>query len=332
MKPNTHMRLPIFAILCAILLSCSAPEFRYAKGATWGTTYSIIYKSPRSLDDSIIAVMRRVDLSLSPFEKNSQVSMLNANLPVVADPMLRDVLALSKEVCSISGGAFDPTVAPLVNLWGFGYRPADAPRPSPQDIDSALRHVGIMDCGINPDGSVYKKSPSTEFNFSAIAKGYGVDAIAAMLRRNGCSDFMVEVGGEIALAGKSPRGEDWRIQIDAPVPDSLSLRHERLTVLQLTDKCVATSGNYRNFKTIGDTVVGHTISPVTGRPIASDILSATVIAPSAALADALATASMAMPLPDARQMLASLPSIQAILVTPDSIIPLNNPPQSPQSR
>jgi len=309
------MRLIIIAIVGALLCGCSGAEYRHASGATWGTTYSITYKSPHDLSDSIVKVMRQVDLSLSPFEKESLVSKANRNQPVKADSMLADVMRLSQRVCAISGGAFDPTVAPLINLWGFGYRDGADFSPSQEEIDSALKHVGILECGISADGYVYKKTPKTEFNFSAIAKGYGVDAIAGMLRRNGCTDYMVEVGGEIALSGRNPKSENWRIQVDAPVIDSTRFAHRRLTVLEITDRCMATSGNYRNFRMIGDSIVGHTIHPSTGRPMRTATLSVTVVAPSTALADALATAAMAMPADKAKEMLEALPDVEALIVS-----------------
>lgn len=325
------MRLAIIALITVLLCSCAEPQFRKARGATWGTTYNITYKSSRDLSDSIVKVMRQVDLSLSPFEKESLVSRANRNLPVKADSMLSDVMRISQRVCALSGGAFDPTVAPLVNLWGFGYRDGAELRPSQAQIDSALEHVGILECGIADDGSLYKKSPSTEFNFSAIAKGYGVDAIANMLRRNGCSDFMVEVGGEISLAGKNPHGENWRIQVDAPVVDSIRYLHERLTVLELTERGIATSGNYRNFKTIGDSIFGHTIHPSTGYPVQGSTLSVTVIAPSTAMADALATAIMAMPAEKAADMIQSMPDVEALIVSanPDAAFAVTTLPASP---
>lgn len=308
------MRLFIVALLGALLCGCGEAQFRRAAGATWGTTYSIVYRADRDLSDSIVAVMRQVDLSLSPFERQSLVSKLNNNEPMRADTMLADVMRLSQRVCGLSGGAFDPTVAPLINLWGFGYRtPGDTPTQA--EIDSALACVGIMECSVGDDGCIHKKSPETEFNFSAIAKGYGVDAIAAMLRRNGCADYMVEVGGEIALSGRNPKGAPWRIQIDAPVADSTGLVHERLTVIELTDRCIATSGNYRNFHASGDSLVGHTIHPSTGRPVSTSTLSVTVIAPSTAMADALATAVMAMPPDKAAAMLESVPRVEALIVS-----------------
>ncbi len=308
----------VFAIILLGVLSCGcdrAPSWRYASGNTWGTVYHIKYRSGSDLSDSITAVMRAVDMSLSPFEKESVVSAVNAGQHVKADAMFADVLSLSQDVCRESGGAFDPTVALLVNLWGFGYREGAADVPDSVRIDSALMSVGVRDCHIDAGMRVHKKDAATEFNFSAIAKGYGVDMIAAMLRRNGCTDYMVEVGGEIALKGDGPSGEKWNIQVDAPVEDGSAPGQNRLTTMRLTDRCIATSGNYRNHRSTSEGDVGHTISPVTGRPVKSPTLSATVLAPSTALADAYATAIMAMPLDSAQKMLRSLPDVDALIVT-----------------
>lgn len=309
-------QLFLFIVLCLLSWGCErTPSWQYASGNTWGTLYHIKYRASGDLSDSITAVMRAVDMSLSPFEKASVVSAVNAGQDVEADLMFCEVLDLSQRVCSVSGGAFDPTVAPLVNLWGFGYREGASDIPDSAQIDSALMSVGVRDCHIGTDMRVRKKNPGTEFNFSAIAKGYGVDMIAEMLRRNGCTDYMVEVGGEIALAGDGPSGDKWNIQIDAPVEDGGMPGVNRLTTMRLTDRCIATSGNYRNHRSTSEGDVGHTISPVTGRPVATSTLSATVLAPTTALADALATSIMAMPLDSARKMLRSLPEVDALIVT-----------------
>lgn len=312
-----------FILLAVVCCGCDrAPSWHYASGTTWGTVYHIKYRSDRDLSDSITAVMRAVDMSLSPFEKASTVSAVNAGQDVRADAMLCDVISLSQRVCSISSGAFDPTVAPLVNLWGFGYRDGAADIPDSAAISAALASVGVRECRVDSGMRVHKKSPSTEFNFSAIAKGYGVDMIAAMLRRNGCSDYMVEVGGEIALDGDGPSGRGWNIQIDAPIDDNNAPGTNRLTTINLTGRCIATSGNYRNHRSTSRGEVGHTISPVTGMPVASSTLSATVLAPNTAMADALATAMMVMPPDSAMKMVESMPLVDALIVIaqPDSTL------------
>lgn len=305
------------ALLCAGLCSCQRtgePQYRKAEGMAWGTTYHITYRNASDLADTIAAEIARIDSTLSPFCKGSLISRINAgDTAARADRGFAEVMAISQRVCRISGGAFDPTVAPLINLWGFGYAEGAADVPDSASIDSALLSVGILDCSIAPDGRVIKKSPATEFNFSAVAKGYGVDRVAEALRRCGCTDYMVEIGGEIALSGRNSRGKDWHIQVDAPEsgPNG-EIVHSRMALLALTDCCIATSGNYRNYRQTSAGAVGHTISPATGRPVATSTLSATVIAPQCALADALATAAMALPADEARAMLEA-EGVRAIL-------------------
>ena len=262
------MRRLAAALLAAVLLAaCSrAPRWHTEEGAAWGTLYHLTYNAPASLHDSVRAVMRAVELSVSRCEP-----------------------------------------------WGFGPS-GERVEPRQEQIDSALQLVGILDCRLEGLRFV-RKHPGTRFDFSAIAKGMGVDAVAAMLRRNGVTDYMVEIGGEVALGGRNPRGDDWRIQIDAPVDDPDGATHERMRVVAPgSGSCIATSGNYRNYRTLRDgTRAAHIISPATGRTVAPDVLSATVVAPSCMLADALATAAMAMPSDSALAMVRRLPGVRLIL-------------------
>lgn len=295
-------------------VSCNGPKvYNSCEGSVWATSYHITYRSSRVLDDSIIEVMRRVEMSLSPFADSSLVSRINRNETAETDSLFRRIFIASQQVNRLSGGCYDPTVAPLVNLWGFGYKKAVV-EPRQEQIDSALRLVGIGRCTLEGD-RLKKLDPSTEFDFSSITKGYACDLIGEMLRRNGCSDYLVEIGGEVAVSGKNPQGEKWRIMIDAPVENDTAVVHKRLSVIAVTDCGVATSGNYRNFKKTSAGKTWHTISPSTGRPARSTTLSATVIAPNAMMADALATACMAMPLADAMCMIENLPDTEALLVT-----------------
>ena len=310
----THILAAAFTALVA-LASCSrAPQWQHNEGAAWGTLYHLTYRAPHSLHDSVRATMRAVELSVSPFEPASRISAVNAGRTDTLDAMLARLVAESQRVCRISGGAFDPTVMPLVNLWGFG-PDGSAAEPSDAAIDSARAAVGILDCAVSADGVFARKSPATSLDFSAIAKGMGVDEVAAMLRRNGVADYMVEIGGEVAVGGRNPRGEAWRIQIDAPVDDPEGIRHERMRVAALdSGRCVATSGNYRNYRVRADgTHAGHIISPRTGHPVNTSTVSATVVAPSCMLADALATAAMAMHPDSALAMAAAEPATEILL-------------------
>ncbi len=284
-----------------VIIGCANQE-RYIQnqGMVWNTTYNIIYKSDKDLSDSINAVLKEIDQSASVFNKNSIVSELNVSDSLSVDTHLVNLYGIAKKVFNLSGGMFDPTLSPLIDAWGFG----KGHKVNPQDtcrIDEILQYVGLgkTEC---KNGYIIKEDKRIQFNFSSVAKGYGCDAVAEMLKRSGVKDYMVEIGGEIALGGESPRGSKWNISIDRPVASDSILNHESQCIISLTDCGMATSGNYRNFRSEGGRRIAHTISPVTGRPIQTDVLSATVIAPSSAEADALATACMAVGSEKARVM------------------------------
>ncbi len=308
-------------LACAVFLtlsSCGRPESDYRKsaGSIWNTTYHITYNSAKELDDSITEVLQEVGNSLSPFQEGSLISRINNGERIKPDSMFCKVFAASQQINHLSGGAFDPTVAPLVNLWGFGWEQANA-APTKEQIDSALSYVGIAQCGIE-EGYLRKKHPETSFNFSAIAKGFGGDMVAEMFLRNNCNDFMIEIGGDIVLSGKNAKKEPWHIMIDAPIENDSTPEHQCMAIIEISNCGIATSGNYRNFHSTGEgEKVWHTISPSTGYPVVSSTLSATVIAPSAMLADALATSCMAMEADSAIAMIEKIPEASALLVTAD---------------
>jgi thiamine biosynthesis lipoprotein len=306
----------IVAILTVLVCSCAnSHKWHSVEGAVWGTTYHITYNADRALDDSIIAVMRDVELQVSPFEPASVISHINNHTTDSVSEMFATVFKESQRINKISGGAFDPTLAPLINLWGFGYTHPDSLQCDSADVARVMQCVGIDHCAI-AHGKVVRKHPDTQFNFSAIAKGLGVDRVAEMLHRNGCEDYMVEIGGEMSLRGYNPDGKDWRVQIDDPVASAT--QHRKYALVSLTDCCIATSGNYRNFHVLADgTRVSHTISAVTGYPITTSTLSVTVVAPTCITADGLATACMAMPLADAVKMIEGEPNTSALFVVAD---------------
>ncbi len=313
MRRHLFTRLLIFAVVL-FAASCSTAEWRVSEGSVWNTTFKITYKSDRDLTDSIFAVMREVELSLSPFNAQSRISQINRNENLRVDSLILQVFEISQEVCRKSGGRFDPTVAPIVNLWGFGYEKRAKSLPAREEIDSALSLVGLLDCHIDSAFRMVKKSPLTTFNFSAVTKGFGCDRVGEMLRRSGVDNFMVEIGGELALAGSNPRGSRWHIQIDAPVYDP-GASHTALVTVAVTDCGVASSGNYRNFKadSLGNRR-GHTIDALTGMPFQGNVLAATVIAQDCATADALATACMASPSGEAAKIIEAFPDASALLV------------------
>ena len=322
MKPRQTIYTSMIIVALALTLAgCNRSEsYLTCEGGVWNTTYRITYMADRDLRDTILNAMKSVELSLSPFAEGSLISAVNrGDTSARADRHLRHVFEASLEINRLSHGAFDPTVAPLINLWGFGDRSGSGD-PSAESIDSLLSTVGIGECSLDNQGRIIRKSDLTEFNFSAITKGYGCDMVGEALRRNGVENYLVEIGGEIAASGKSPRGKAWRIMIDAPVENDSTIVHSSMAVIGITDCGVATSGNYRNYRQTAAGKVWHTISPVTGRPAPTDLLSATVIAPSCMMADALATSCMAMSAREALSMISSIPEVQALLVTADTTL------------
>ncbi|MBO4724330.1 MAG: FAD:protein FMN transferase, partial [Bacteroidaceae bacterium] len=210
-----------------------------------------------------------------------------------------------------TNGAFDITIAPAVNAWGFGFKHAENIKDA--TIDSLRSIIGYTKIH-EQDGLITKDDPRIMLDCSAIAKGFGSDMVAAMLRSKGISDYMVEIGGEIVLSGHNPKGKNWNIGISKPVDDSLSVNNELQTIISITDIAMATSGNYRNFYVKDGRKYAHTIDPHTCMPVSHTLLSATVFAADCATADALATSMMVMGLDSAQALCARYPEIKAYFI------------------
>ncbi len=267
-------------------------EYRQVEGMIWNTVYHVTYKGPEQLEDSILNVLEKVGASLNVFDDNSLVSRVNRQDSTSVDTDFIKVYTASVRINKLTGGAFDPTLSPLITAWGFGkgHRPtADTAR-----IDSIMKFVGIGKTRLGMD-AIIKEDSRIQFNFSAIAKGYGCDCVGEMLSRNGVADWLVEIGGEIAARGKSPSDCDWQVSVDKPETQKDTVMHNSQCVIAFTGMGMATSGNYRNFHTDSQgRNFGHTISATTGRPVATDVISATVLARTSMEADALATSFMSM--------------------------------------
>ncbi|MGN1214158.1 MAG: FAD:protein FMN transferase [Bacteroidaceae bacterium] len=319
-KNKTIVRLVALAVLVALGVwvvadNANAP-YRKTEGKIFGTLYHITYRSSVTLDTEVLECLEKVDASMSTFNGNSIVSRVNRNERVKPDAMFRHVFALAREVSEATDGCFDITVAPLVNLWGFGFKNSGSvTRPM---IDSIMPFVGYR--GVSIEGNcVVKQHPETMLDFSAIAKGYGCDVVAEMFERHGVEDYMIEIGGEIRARGLNSKQQQWTLGIEKPIDDSLSQHHELLAVLQKDRMAVATSGNYRNFYYKDGHKYAHTISPFTGCPVEHSLLSATVSAPTCAMADAYATAFMVMGTQKAIAFLSKRTDIEAFLVYADSL-------------
>ncbi|MDR1380279.1 MAG: FAD:protein FMN transferase [Tannerella sp.] len=302
----------------AACLSC-AQQGRYYEesGSVFHTLYHIKYNAPGILTDRIDAELQAFNLSVNPFNPNSVISKVNRNEDVEVDDRFIAVFNKAMEVSEHSGGVFDVTVAPLINLWGFGFEENDSI--SQQKIDSIKSFVGYKK--IRLDGrKVIKDDPRMTLNFSAIAKGYASDVIAELLEREGVENYMVEIGGEVAVKGRNPNGNCWQIGINKPEDDRTGLHNEIERIVTLCSKSgLATSGNYRNYYLKDGKKYAHTIDPRTGYPSEQDLLSATIIAPDCMTADAYATTFMAMGVEAATRMAAGIPEIEYCLICPDSL-------------
>ncbi len=289
--------------------------FQHNEGFIFGTVYHVTYQSDEDLQQDIEAEMRKVDDALSTFNKASVISRVNRNEPVALGDMFTYVFRMAENVSKETDGAFDITVAPLVNEWGFGFK--KGVEPTPQVIDSLRQLVGYEKVRL-AGGRVIKRDPRIMLDCSAIAKGYGADVVARYLRGKGIHNFMVEIGGEVVTSGINDQRVPWKIGVTKPSDDSTQTNHELQTVLNVTDKAMATSGNYRNFYYKGGKKYAHTIDPKTGYPVQHNILSATVIADQCAEADAYATSFMVMGLDGAKQILRKHPELMVYFIYADS--------------
>ncbi|MDE5878306.1 MAG: FAD:protein FMN transferase [Muribaculaceae bacterium] len=311
--------ITFITLLLITVTACRRPDpARLMQGMIWNTTFRITYLSQHNLNDSIMTALNEVGHSLSVFDTTSLVSRVNrAKRAMVVDSAFRTVWREAMATHRASHGRFDPTLSPLITAWGFG--PGHQPTTDTLRIDSLLNIVGLTKSHLCGD-TLYKDIAELQFNFSALAKGFGCDMAAAVLKRNGVKDFLIEIGGEITAEGNSPRGTSWRVSVDKPVASD-EVTHASQLVVNLPTPCgLATSGNYRNFHTTDSgSRFGHTIDPVSGRPCLTDVLSATVIAPTCMQADALATACMTM---DSKSAMAMADSLRrpVMLVLADSSV------------
>ena len=285
-------------------------------GLIFGTVYNITYQHATNLKKEIETELRRFDGSLSPFNDTALITRINRDEDVLADTLFRTVFQRSMEISHETGGAFDITVAPLVNAWGFGFKQGTFPDSA--HIDSLRKLVGYEKVSLTPEGKIVKESPHIMLDCSAVAKGYAVDVIAGLLHRKGIGNFMVDIGGEVVVSGRNPQDTLWRIGINKPVDDSLAVNQELQTVLNVSGVGIATSGNYRNYYYHEGKKYAHTIDPLTGYPALHNLLSATVIARDCMSADAYATACMVMGLEKATRFVESRPDIDAYFIYADS--------------
>ena len=313
--------IALVAIVLLIVPDEPKATYHTDKGEVFGTYYAIQYESVSDLRDSIQATFAAFDGSMSMFNPQSTLSRINAGTDSVTDTYFLQMYRTAEEVNSLSGGAFDITVAPLVNLWGFGLKNRE--HVQPEQVESLLPHVGMQKLSLVPlagsDRFVLRKADeAVQVDAGAIAKGQSCDIIAALLERNGAANYLVDIGGEIVAKGHNAEEQPWRIGITRPIDDATGTVSEVQTVLQTTGIALATSGNYRNFYVKDGRKYAHTIDPHTCMPVSHSLLSATVFAADCATADALATSMMVMGLDSAQALCDRHPEIRAYFIYTDS--------------
>ena len=339
------MRLLGLSFICFMVIACSEnhPEKTIEKskelaqekairivGEAQGTTYSIKYFGDSVVSrNHIDSIFSQIDLSLSTWEPSSLISALNSSDTVYTvfddyNHFFSDNFKIAREVYRETDGALDPTVAPLVNAWGFGFKNKE--EITPELIDSLLTLVGfdyedvrlsVFDDRIstNPERVLVKRDTRIALDFNAFAQGYSADVIGEYLRTKNINSYMIEVGGEILAGDQKPDGSTWKLGIDKPTEQGES--RALIATIQLKNKSVVTSGNYRKFYVENGVKYAHTINPKTGYPVKHNLLSATVVHANCGKADAYATAFMVMGLKETMKFLQSHPDIDAYLIYDD---------------
>lgn len=310
----------IYSFLVSACVSTTQTSTKYVTddGRVFGTFYKIKYASNgKDVKTEYLAALAAVDTALSTFNKQSTITRVNLSSDSVLlsdkDSLFIRVYNKACEISTITNGAFDITVAPLVNAYGFGFDPN---RSTPDSVIAELKnYVGWKKVSLSPSGYIKKENPNIKLDASAIAKGFGSDAVARVLRKNGINDFMVEVGGEVVCSGVNDKGKVWSIGINKPIEDS-TMQHtnEIQRVVQLDGKALATSGNYLQYYYKNGTKYAHTIDPCSGKPVNHTLLSSSIIADDCMTADALATACMVIGVDSALSLIESLPNVEGYFI------------------
>ena len=311
------MRKILLGLIVVSFFSCgenlkSIKEVK-VEGFAQGTTYHITYLVKGGIDyqRQIDSLLIEIDNSLSTYQPKSIISKLNQHQKnVTIDEMFTDVFNTSKKVFNETDGAFDPTIAPVVNAWGFGFKNTE--KTDSLTIDSLMQFVGFENLELTEN---FELSEGVMLDFNAVAQGYSVDVLANFLKEKKIENFLVEVGGELIANGTNIQDSLWRVGIDSPKENMQERELE--AIIHLKNKALATSGNYRKFYEKDGMKYAHTINPENGYPVQHSLLSVTIIANNCGLADAYATSFMVMGLEKSKEFLTIHPEIDALLIYAD---------------
>ncbi len=332
--PITLMRSPaIWKTSIAIIALCwgcstAVPEYRQVSGEIMGTYYRVTYLHDAPVSSAqILSVLEDVNAGVNLYQVDSEISRFNQwpsdSLYRVESDAFRQNVDTALQLYHLTGQHFNPAIAPLVYYWGFGHDRKKITEVDQHTVDSLLRLSEFTEIMVQRDASgrivsLTKGSADQALDLNAIAKGYAVDQVSEYLKRLGIGHYLVDIGGELRAQGTNPKGRPWTLSINKPDIDA-SLT-DSYALLQLQDHSVATSGNYRNQYSYGDSLIVHTINPITGYSEINDLLSATIVAPDCMRADALATACMVMGMAQAMQLIDNIAWAEAYFIfTPDGI-------------
>lgn len=286
------------------------------QGHIFGTYYNIRYEAGTDLHEAIMERLNAFDASMSTFNPQSTISKINQSVDTVLDSWFLRMYATAMEVSELTEGAFDITVAPLVNAWGFGFKNKE--NITPEMIDSLRKLVDYHQLSLREESDgkhlIFPSMGKGAIDASAIAKGYACDVVADLLREQGAENLLVDIGGEVVLQGVNQEGNPWRVGITKPLDDTSGQQQEIQEIIESTGLSMATSGNYRQFYYEGGMRRSHTIDPRTGYPATSDLLSATVVSTSCMRADALATSCMVLGSEASLRLIEQLDSTECYLI------------------
>jgi len=293
-----YFLIPLALVFCFV--GCNYQRECILSGRTMGTSYHIKYNAGLFFDHqdlkyNIAKTLKEINHSMSTFDSESEISKFNQMKDItkplsISDPFFQ-VMKKAHHLYQITHGAWDGTVKPIVNLWGFGHTKHQLQKPDESQIEQYLKQVGFQNIMIK-DHQLQKKIPDLNLNLASIAKGFGVDQVAIVLNNHGIESYLVEIGGEVFAKGKKIDGSFWRVGINRPQIDANI--NDVYFAISLQDQAIATSGDYRNYFIDGKTRYSHVIDPKTGRPVTNGVVSVSVISDKCTFADGLATALMVM--------------------------------------
>ena len=310
----------LVGLMVLLTVGCGMQKEVLLSGRTMGTFYHIkvisgYFDDLNGLETKIETRLEEINQSMSTYRPDSEISRFNRlseteTMAISAD--FYAVLEMARGIYAATKGAWDGTVKPLVNLWGFGNAQPLKTAPNPDEISALLARTGFAQLRMLAKGRIGKHTPGLTLDLASIAKGYGAEAIAALIRQAGYRNFLVEIGGEVVAAGRRKDGRPWVVGISRPVPEAAADSVYR--AVSLTDGAMATSGDYRNFFEVDGVRYSHVIDPRTGYPVRNRVASASVVAPDCTFADGLATALMVMGAEEGLALVNRLPNVECLIL------------------